>query len=160
MAAQAEPEAVPYGLWIWEAPETSNAIDLAIAKQDNSWVASINGESVTPIIAGQDVSLVAPDGDRFQGIIADDGSEIVGYWIQPQSRTGFSEMATHTSLAKTGSGQWAASFKEQARPFRVYLDLFKDEEGAPRAALRNPERNEIVRSSGFAVQAKGNGLFE
>lgn len=160
IAAQSDTTQVPYGLWIWEAPKVPDRVELTIAKQANGWVATVNGTSVTPQITGQNVALSAPSGERFKGTIADDGTQIEGYWIQPQSRTGFSQMATRIALPKSSGGRWSAAFKQQARPFRVYLDLYKDAKGETRALFRNPERNEIVRSAGFAVDSNGKGVFE
>ena len=159
-ATQAPASDVPYGLWLWEAPRTSNAVSLEIVRDGNAWISAVNGTKVIPEIAGQNVSLNTPEGDRFEGTIARDGSRITGYWIQPQSRTGYSDMATRVTLAKTGSGRWEGAFREQDRPFRVYLELFEDAEGEPRALLRNPERNEILRSSGFLVEAAGQDTYQ
>ncbi|MEM6585340.1 MAG: serine hydrolase domain-containing protein [Pseudomonadota bacterium] len=156
-ATPPDPSNIPYGLWYWEDEVASNDVDLTIATADLGWKATVNGEEASVRVAGQTVTLEAPGGDRFTGSIAKDGSRITGYWVQPQTRTGFAEMATRVVLKKTGNGQWTTAFKEQARPFRVFLELFEDESGSPRALLRNPERNEIIRASGFDVEPLANG---
>lgn len=115
----------------------------------------MDGEPVSVAFSGGSVTLEAPGGQRFVGRLADDDSRIKGHWTQDSTRLGYSEMLTPTVLSALDEDRWGARVALQPRPFRVFLDVFADEDGDIVAAIRNPERNEIMRATRFQVEPDG-----
>ena len=148
-------KASPLGLWVWSGETEEPVVELTISRDGDDWRAVVDGEPVAVTVNDRDVSLSVPNGQGFVGRLVDDGSTIRGRWRQPASRLGYSEMVTLADLQAVDDGRWWARIDLQARPFRVFLDVFEDEEGVLAAVIRNPERNEIMRATRFRVERDG-----
>ena len=153
----------PLGLWVWNAGHEASVVDVAILRDGERWRATVDGQPADVTIDGRNVSLAAPNGQSFVGHIvgygvgngAGNASSIRGRWRQPSSSLAYSEMVTLTDLTAVDGGGWRARVDLQARPFRVFLDVFEDAQGELAAVIRNPERNEIMRAGRFRVEKDG-----
>lgn len=160
----------PVGLWAWSAPTTSEATFLLSVKEtEDRWLISVDGEVESEVPAGQAFSVDMPDGQRFEGRANSayfsepsnrSRSAVLGHWYQPSSSYGYSDMVTTVALPFSGSNTWKAPISIQARPFRVFLDVFVDDAGELAAVMRNPERNEIMRRPLFSVEQSAQNTWE
>jgi CubicO group peptidase (beta-lactamase class C family) len=153
---------LPIGLWIWEADEASPKRTVAIDRHKGTWRAVVNGEPVFAREADEVLRFALPSGETFSAALPRNGAPIEGLWIQPASRLGYGRMATPFRLAAEGRRKWGGGMLLQARPYRVFLEVFENEEGEAFAALRNPERNEYARFPRFRMehQDKDTWLFK
>ncbi|MEM9168377.1 MAG: serine hydrolase domain-containing protein [Pseudomonadota bacterium] len=154
-ADAAKPTDAPLGLWIWSAAPDDGARNVAVERTGDTWRATVNGEPASVAFSAGKLRLDAPGGERFVGALSQDGSTIAGHWRQPSTPLGYSTMVTHAVFSAVGDNRWADSIAAQPRPFRVYLDIFENDDGALAAVVRNPERNEIMRTPQFRVEKDG-----
>lgn len=150
----AAPADAPLGLWIWSADAPDPSAEIAVRAVEDGWTATIDGETVPVTREGDTITLPGPDGHLFVGEATEDGSAIQGYWHQPSTVIGYSDIVTPVVLPAVRDGRWAGTAEGQPRTFRMFLDVFEDEDGALGAVLRNPERNEIMASE-FKVERNG-----
>lgn len=150
----AEPEPL-IGLWAWTAEETPSEIDVDVQRKGDQWTAQVGDHAAPVTVKRDEVTVELPDAHRFIGQLTQDGSRIDGRWFQPPNALGYSEMVTLASLHLTEDERWTGRISSQARPFRVFLDVFETEAGQLAAVVRNPERNEIMRATRFAVEPEG-----
>lgn len=144
----------PLGLWVWSADAPDPKVELTVQKSGGDWLAIVDGKAAPVTAEDGSVIVEAPGERRFVGKVAEDGSALHGLWHQPPTRTAYAHVVTPITLSARRGGRWSASFQQQARPFRVFLDVFENEEGSLVAVIRNPERNEIMTPS-FAVEPDG-----
>ena len=147
----------PLGLWSWSADETEEVLSVAVARVRGRWRATVDRE---PAVVTHDqgaVSVEGPDGGRFAGELAPDGSEVRGYWHQPSTPLDYQDVATPAVLPAVAEGRWRADVAVQPRPFQVFLDVFEDDDGGASAVVRNPEGNNTLGASRFRVEADGGG---
>ena len=149
----ARPRAAPLGLWSWNADKPQDVFHIVIERVQGEWRASLGSDLVALVYNEGVVSFDGPDGNRFAGELAADASEIRGSWYQPHSPLDYQFVATPTVLSAVVENRWEAVIVVQSRPFRVYLDVFEDEDGGISAVIRNPEGNNILRASRFRVEA-------
>ena len=149
------------GLWIARAPDSPTQRTLEIRRDGAGWTALIDGQAASVEAEANRITVRGPDERAFEGVLSPDGAAIEGYWYQPANRYAYSRMETRVNLARAEDGVWRATFAVQPRPFRMYLDVFEDDEGELRAAIRNPERNEFerARSFGFEPHAEGGWML-
>lgn len=145
--------AYPLGLWAWRAEAPAPGVRLELGQADGVWRAMVDGDEARVSLSEGSIRVEAANGSWFIG--QREGADWRGYWHQPSTRTGYAEMVTQVKLAAESGERWSASFRQQPRPFRMFLDVFEKEE-AVAAVLRNPERNEIV-ASAFRVERDGEG---
>lgn len=145
----------PIGLWVWSAETEAATHSVSVELVNGKWWGSVDGKPASVASSGRAVTLEAPGGQGFVGRLADDESRIQGHWTQPSSHLGYGEMITPTVLAALDKNRWGARVALQPRPFRIFLDVFVDEDGNVSAVVRNPERNEIMRATRFRVEADG-----
>ncbi|MEL6830619.1 MAG: serine hydrolase, partial [Pseudomonadota bacterium] len=150
-------EIAPLGLWTWSAQETDNQKSVTLRVVDDVWQAQINGAVIDATSNDGEISVDLPDGQKFVGKQTADKSEIRGYWFQHPSPLYYQYVATPVVLPKVAHGQWRAGFEVQPRPFRVFLDIFEDEEEAIAAVIRNPSGNNTLGDSEYRVEAEADG---
>ncbi|MGB7405230.1 MAG: serine hydrolase domain-containing protein [Pacificimonas sp.] len=153
----AEPDP-PLGLWVWRAETAPMTVRLHIRKTGGAWQASVD-DALAAVTEDQETIVGHLDGERrFTGRLSEGRRSFDGLWHQPTNATGYSEMVTPFTLPAIASGHWAATIQQQPRPFRMFLDIFREDDGRMAAVLRNPERNEIMASK-FQLEAEGDGSW-
>lgn len=151
----------PLGLWVWQAEPTNSSFELILERtEDGVWTARVNSEQVRVKRSNKTITFNLPDGVRFKGKISETRSTIEGRFYQSSSSLGYADMVTLVSLQPKTNRSWYANVKLQPRPFRVFLDVFMDEQKQLSAVLRNPERNEIMRATRFSVASEGTDKWE
>jgi len=147
--------AAPLGLWVWADEEAPARVNLTLKKTRKGWSAEVNGTPVPVTIDAGQIILATEDNHSFVGELTNDGTVIEGYWEQPPTDTAYLTMRTPVRLEGAKQGGWSSTFDIQARPFRLFLDIFQDDDGEQRAVIRNPERNAIERATLFNVESNG-----
>lgn len=145
------------GLWAWAADEAPFQIDIEISRVDDEWRAQIQGQSSPIRIEAGQITISHSDGNRFEGQLTEREAEITGRWYQPSNTLAYSNMVTLTRLVRVDEGRWRGQITSQARPFRVFLDVFETDTGDIAAVMRNPERNEILRTNRFKIESGASG---
>ena len=91
-------------------------------------------------VEGSRLSFSLPDGKGdFRGQRS--GSEIIGHWIQPRTRTSGARYATPVVLRTEAPGRWRGEVRPLEDRFTFYLPVRHESDGSLAAYLRNPERN-------------------
>ena len=130
-------------------------MDVDILRTGETWAALINGRSASVAVEAKQITVSFVNQHRFEGALTEDGSQINGRWYQPSTSLGYSEMVTLASLNLSEEGRWRGRIDSQARPFRIFLDIFENDAEGLVAAIRNPERNEIMRATRYRVEREG-----
>ena len=141
----------PLGLWFWSRDEPKDALFVAIERLHGEWRATVDSGPVRMTHDGGLISVEGPEGNRFQGELASEESEIRGYWYQPSSPFDYQDVATPAVLPAVAEGRWQADVAIQPRPFRIFLDVFEEEDIGISAVIRNPEGNNTLGSSRFRI---------
>lgn len=147
----ASPSKVPFGLWSWSVDEPEVLHSIAAERTQDGWRATLGSEPVAVTHDRGVVLVEGPDGSRFVGKLASDESAIRGYWYQPSSPLDYQNVATPSVLSAVADGRWRGDITAQPRPFRIFLDLFEDEDAEVSAVIRNPEGNNILGASRFRL---------
>jgi CubicO group peptidase (beta-lactamase class C family) len=153
------------GLWSYRtAFRTGLAGELTIARSGARWHATIGGARADAAAAGTAVDLVFPrDGGRFRGTYS--GGVLRGFWVRravtedPHFPIG--EALSYTSpaaLRAVGPTAWRATIAPLADTFTLYLKIFRDEQGALKAAFRNPELHDHGAAMQFGVERNGDRI--
>jgi CubicO group peptidase (beta-lactamase class C family) len=129
------------------------SVEVAIRRRGKEWTATVDGADADVMTDGAGITLTGPDGQRFVGTLTKDRSAIDGLWLQPSSDLGYAEVATPVEILRNRRNLWASEVTVQERPFRMFLEVFEDPEGELAAVLKNPERNQIVRTR-YRVEAE------
>ncbi len=155
--AEGQRSSPPLGLWSWSGDEPQEALFVAIGRSNGEWQATLGADPVTVTHNGDVISFEGPDGDSFIGELASDDSEIRGYWYQTSSPLGYQNVATPVVLPAVAEGQWQTEVAMQRRSFRIFLDVFEDEDAGLSAVIRNPEANNTLGASRFRLVADEGG---
>lgn len=113
---------------------------LLIFRRGGELRADIAGFSAPVRLDGERLSFALPDGKgEFRG--RRQGNDIVGHWIQQQTRTTGVRYATPLVLRPEARERW----RGEVRPFEdrmsYFLPVTRNSDGRLNAYLRNPERN-------------------
>lgn len=150
-----ESAALPVGLYKWSLAEAPERLSLEIARTSEGWTAEVDGRAVD--VATAPDGLVVTDGqDAFRGAPNESG-QIVGYWLQKGDDRFYQDVVTRVTLTPAEGDVWSADFAIQPRPQTVYLDIFEDEKGEPRASVRNPERGNLLGAPRFIMERGAQG---
>lgn len=148
--AQTTPDDGVTGLWAYETSfPTGLGGELTIARRDASWQGSIGGLTADAKASGREVRIVFPDeGGTFRGYLDSDGRLLRGFWVRremiddPRYPEGAAQgYAMPLTLCPAGNDRWQATVTPLPDPFTLYLNIFRDESGALKAAIRNPEHH-------------------
>ncbi|HJW46018.1 MAG TPA: serine hydrolase, partial [Lysobacter sp.] len=157
------------GLWSHEAtfgPAVQG--ELAIRREGKAWQASLARLDARVEAKGEALSAVFPRGiGRFQGTLRADGQAIEGFWLRPAVTNdprypgGSSQaFATPLVLQRAGPDRWRGHVHPLPDPFRLYLKVFRNEDGMLLAAFRDPDQNRIGGASRFrAARAQDKVIF-
>lgn len=155
------------GLWAYEAnfgPTVQG--DLKVARHRNRWTATLAGHDAVPELKGATITVDFPDqGGRFRGTLRADATAIDGFWIRPAVTDdprfpgGVTQpFATPLVLQAVGRSRWQGAVYPLPDRFRLFLKVFRDEQGQLLAAFRDPDQNNIGGASRFLVAVEGDRL--
>lgn len=147
----------PLDFWKWSAEAPQSEFFVELSRTDNGWLAAIDGDAAPAELRGDHVFVTGPDGQNLT-LSPTEPNGFGGYWVQPPSPEGYQTVSTPVELSQTGDRRWEGHVQAQDRPFRMYLDVFREEDGEVTAILRNPERHDI-RAAGFAVEPRAGGRY-
>jgi CubicO group peptidase (beta-lactamase class C family) len=157
---RAAPEDELIGLWGYSTafgPMLQG--ELTVERTDDRWLASFGGLEVAAEAKGEELAVVFPEGaGEFRGEVVDDGRAIDGFWLRrgvtedPRYPAGASQpFATPLVLNRAGVRRWAGTVVPLKVRFRLYLKVFRNEEGMLLGAFRDPYLNNIGGASRFRV---------
>lgn len=138
------------GLWVYETSfPTGLSGELTLARWGETWRGSIGDATAEARPVGSKVRLVFPDeGGTFRGYLDRDGRLERGFWVRREmlddlrypegAAQGY---AMPLALRADGADGWHATVTPLPDPFTLYLNVFRDEGGALKAAIRNPEHH-------------------
>ncbi|MGQ0385266.1 MAG: serine hydrolase domain-containing protein [Gammaproteobacteria bacterium] len=148
--AESTPENSVTGLW---ACETSFPVglsgELTITRLGESWQGAIAGGTAEAKATGGKVRLdFADEGGTFRGYLDADGRLDRGFWARREMLDDLrypegaaQAYAMPLALRAAGAGRWQAAVDPLPDPFTLYLNVFRDEKGVLKAAIRNPEHH-------------------
>ena len=163
--AQAPPEDELIGLWghgMQFGPLLQGELTVE-RRQDGNWRATFGGMEGTVEAKGDDVRVAFPEGNgKFRGTLRGNGRTIEGFWI----RRGVTEdprypgsaaqaFATPLTLKRTASGRWRGDVVPLKDRFKLYLRIFRNDNGMLLGAFRDPYRNDIGGASRFRITREG-----
>jgi CubicO group peptidase (beta-lactamase class C family) len=160
-AAQTDPASELEGLWVVErtyAPLLRG--ELVVTRQGDVWRASIGGQSAE----ATSPTFSFGNHGAFRGQV--ERNAIRGVWIQPTSDAEERDDPTATSqsfaqpivLVRDGANRWRGTVTPLDGRFRVYLRVFRNEQGVFVAAFRNHEINSNGRASHFRIAADSDAI--
>lgn len=167
--ADAQPAAddAAVGLWYYH---TSFPVglegELTVTRRGDRWRAAIGGAEAEGVAADGNVRIDFPnDGAVFRGVIGARGRPERAYWARREMRDDprYPEGAAQAyamplTLRRAGANRWRAQVEPLADPFTLYLNIFRDEAGALKAAIRNPEHNRHGPAMQLDVAREGDNL--
>ena len=148
--AQESAEEPAMGLWAYESKfPVGLAGELTVMRRDGSWQGSIGGATAEAQANGNEVRIEFPDeGGLFRGYLDPEGRLLRGFWVRreitddPRYPEGAAQAyAMPLSLRPDGVDRWRANVAPLPDPFTLFLNIFRDEGGVLKAAIRNPEHH-------------------
>lgn len=136
------------GLWAYQ---TSFPIglegELTLTRRGDDWHAVIAGAAADAAAIDGKLRIDFPDeGGTVRGTLDDAGRPQALFWVRreviddPRYPEGAAQgYAMPLALRPAGADRWQATVTPLPDPFTLYLDVFRDESGALKAAIRNPE---------------------
>jgi CubicO group peptidase (beta-lactamase class C family) len=165
--AQATAEDFVIGLWAYQTSFPVGLVgELTLTRRGESWQGSIGGVTAEADAKGSDVRLVFPDeGGIFRGRLDRDGRLVSTFWVRremtddPRYPEGAAQgYAMPLTLRPSGADGWQATVAPLPDPFTLYLNIFRDESGALKAAIRNPEHHRHGPAMQLHATLKGDRL--
>ncbi len=138
--------------------------DLVVRRTQGEWRGRVGEFEARAALNGVTVLLEFAGGSGvFRGKLTDDGSEIDGFWLsQPGEANGLRDpggtgqpFVSPLVLNRADKNRWKGRIPSFPEQFSLYLKVFKRDDGALRAAFRNPEANSIGGVSRFLIRRKG-----
>ena len=163
-APSVSPDADLIGIWSFETTfGPSPKGDLTVTREGSTWRATLAGAEAKSAVMASGVRFAFPgDLGSFRGALAGDGQTIEGFWIRPgviedpRFPGGSSQpFATPLSLKLAGKDTWRGAVAPLEDAMTLYLRIFRDDEGALLAALRNPDQNSVGGAMQFRVTREG-----
>jgi CubicO group peptidase (beta-lactamase class C family) len=155
------------GLWALETQFVSfPSGELVVERRGDRWLATFAGQTVDVEATGDRLEAAFAEGvGAFRGKRPEGDGPLEGYW----RRAGASEdprfsagatapFATAITLKGDGRNRWRGTVRTLPTPIRLYLKIFRNEEGMWLAALRDPDQNRIGGASRFRVTEVGGKL--
>lgn len=148
--AQPAPGGDPLGLWFYQTSfDVGLDGELTITRRGDRWRASIEGQVAEGVAEGGVSHLVFPgDGAVLRLYLDARGRVESAYWARremihdPRYPEGAAQAyAAPLTLRAHGANRWRATVEPLLDSLTLYLNIYRDAEGALRAAIRNPEHN-------------------
>ncbi len=122
--------------------------ELTVTRRGDRWRVEIAGQSAEARAQGDNVRIDFPEGATFRGALDPRGRLDRGYWARremthdPRYPEGAAQAyAGPLILRADGANRWRANVEPLDDPLTLYLNIFRDETGTLKAAIRNPEQN-------------------
>jgi CubicO group peptidase (beta-lactamase class C family) len=150
------------GLWSLESEFVAfPAGDLLVERRRGTWQATFAGQSVAMDAHGDEIVAAFPaQVGSFRGGRPEGDAPLEGFWLRPGAvddprfQGGATQpMASPITLAHDGRRRWRGIVRPLPTPVRLYLKIFRNEEGAWLAAFRDPDQNGNGGASRFRVAA-------
>ena len=127
-------------------------IEMSGERVGEPWRASFGGLVATVEASGDERVAVFPEGiGRFRGKLVDGGRAIESFWLRrgitedPRYPGGSSQpFSTPLVLTRAGASKWTGTVLPLKDRFRLYLKIFRNEEGMLLGAFRDPYMNKSV----------------
>jgi len=148
--ARSAPSEAVIGLWSYATTfPVGLAGELTVTRRGASWQGSIASATAEARASASEVRIVFPNqGGLFRGYLDRDGRLLRGFWVRreitddPRYPEGAAQgYAMPLVLRPDGADRWRATVAPLPDPFTLYLNIFRDEGGALKAAIRNPEHH-------------------
>jgi CubicO group peptidase (beta-lactamase class C family) len=161
----AQPDESAIGLWAYRANfPVGLKGELTLSHRGAHWHASIGGATADADASGNDVRLTfANGGGAFRGTL--EHGALTGFWLRrpvtDDPRYPFGEALSYAgplALHAASPGRWRATVAPLEDTFTLYLKIFRDQDGALKAAFRNPEQNSHGPAMWFSVTPEGDVL--
>jgi CubicO group peptidase (beta-lactamase class C family) len=165
--AQAPSDADIVGLWFYQTHFPIGLEgELTLTREGDDWVGAIAGSQAKGTPQARTLRLQFPnDGGALRGVADASGRLQSAFWIRremtddPRYPEGAAQSyATPLALRAVGADRWQATVKPLRDPFTLYLNIFRDESGTLKAAIRNPEHHRHGPAMQLIVTRSGDGL--
>lgn len=165
--ARAQSEADIAGLWFFQTHFPIGLEgELTLTRHGDRWRGEIGGVVAEGVAVGRGVRISFPnDGSVFRGVIDAQGRPERGYWVRremtddPRYPEGAAQAyAGPLVLRADGANRWRSTVQPLKDPFTLYLNIFRDQSGALKAAIRNPEHNRHGPAMQLDVTRDGDAL--
>jgi len=165
--AQTAPDDAVIGLWAYESSfPLGPAGDLTITRRGSVWQGSIADATGEAIARGLEVRIVLTnEGDSFRGYLDADGRLVRGFWVRhellddPRYPEGAAQAYTMPLVLRpAGTDRWKATVSPLPDSFTLYLNVFRDDGGILKAAIRNPDQNYYGPAMQMFATVEGNRL--
>jgi CubicO group peptidase (beta-lactamase class C family) len=143
LAAQTKPGSVDELAGLWKAQRSFGPFargPLVIQRIGSSYTADMLGRTIAVRVDAGELSFELPDRQgTFKGRLR--GRDIAGYWLPPNSPTGFQRAAPVVLLAEN-STRWSGQVVPADDIFTFYILAQKRPDGSMGVFLRNPQRDQ------------------
>lgn len=138
--------------------------ELTIARDGGTWRATFGGLAAKVDVKDRELIAVFPEGvGTFRGHVA--GKSIDGHWLRrgvtedPRYPGSASQaFASPVILAPAGANKWTGEVHPLKVRAKLYLKIFRDDQGRLLGAFRDPYRNDIGGASRFLVSRDGDKI--
>ena len=165
--AQTAPEDAVVGLWTYESSyPVGPAGELTITRRGVAYQGSIGGATAEATVRGRELHIgLTNEGDSFRGYLDAEGRLVRGFWARheilndPRYPEGAAQAyAMPLALRPAGTDRWKAKVTPLPDPFTLYLNVFRDQSGVLKAAIRNPEHHRYGPAMQMFATLAGNRL--
>lgn len=165
--AQVAADSDVLGLWYYR---TSFPVglegELTLTRRGDRWRAEIAGQVAEGVARGGNVRIdFAGDGAVFRGVLDSRGRLERAYWARremthdPRYSEGAAQAyAGPLSVRADGANRWRANVEPLQDPLTLFLNIYRHQNGALMAAIRNPEQNHHGPAMELFVSRDGNTL--
>ncbi len=138
------------GLWAYESSfPVGLSGELTLTRRGATWHGAIVGATAEATEADHGFRIDFPeDGGTVRGYLSADGRLERAFWVRheilddPRYPEGAAQAyAMPVPLGAVGTDRWQATVTPLSDPVMFYLDISRDETGALKAAIRNPEHH-------------------
>jgi CubicO group peptidase (beta-lactamase class C family) len=140
--------------------------EIVVSRQDDRWRATFGGLEAAVEVQGTRLSAVFPENiGKFRGELVDNRA-IWGFWIRrgitedPRFPGGSSQaFASAVTLSLAGPNRWRGDVVPIKDRFKLYLSVFRNDDGMLLGAFRDPFMNRNGGASRFRVTREGDDVL-
>jgi CubicO group peptidase (beta-lactamase class C family) len=115
---------------------------LSLDGRGSGWTAEVGGYQVDVHRDGQQVAFALPNAaGEFHGRVSDDGTIVMGHWLQPGRVPGTFSFLSPVALKRAQAGVWRGEIEPLINRLSLYLKIDRAHDGSMTAFIRNPEQN-------------------